>query len=56
GLIFASLMWVISSSGSMMLLTVYGGYLCILRAQRYMQRQKQLEAQNESAASETIKD
>uniref|UniRef100_A0A672RHM7 Cytochrome c oxidase assembly protein COX14 homolog n=3 Tax=Sinocyclocheilus grahami TaxID=75366 RepID=A0A672RHM7_SINGR len=43
-------------SGSMMLLTVYGGYLCVLRAQRYMQRQKQLEAQNESAASETIKD
>ncbi|XP_016381046.1 cytochrome c oxidase assembly protein COX14 homolog [Sinocyclocheilus rhinocerous] len=44
-------------SGSMMLLTVYGGYLCVLRAQRYMQRQKQLElaAQNESAASETIK-
>uniref|UniRef100_A0A673MNL7 Cytochrome c oxidase assembly factor COX14 n=1 Tax=Sinocyclocheilus rhinocerous TaxID=307959 RepID=A0A673MNL7_9TELE len=38
-------------SGSMMLLTVYGGYLCVLRAQRYMQRQKQLElaAQNESA-------
>ncbi|XP_016372832.1 cytochrome c oxidase assembly protein COX14 homolog [Sinocyclocheilus rhinocerous] len=45
-------------SGSMMLLTVYGGYLCVLRAQRYMQRQKQLDlaAQNESAASETIKD
>ncbi|XP_026121221.1 cytochrome c oxidase assembly protein COX14 homolog [Carassius auratus] len=45
-------------SGSMMLLTVYGGYLCVLRAQRFMQRQKQLElaAQNESAASETIKD
>uniref|UniRef100_A0A8C2JB77 Cytochrome c oxidase assembly factor COX14 n=1 Tax=Cyprinus carpio TaxID=7962 RepID=A0A8C2JB77_CYPCA len=43
-------------SGSMMLLTVYGGYLCVLRAQRYMQKQKQLEAQNESTASETIKD
>ncbi|XP_052446770.1 cytochrome c oxidase assembly protein COX14 homolog isoform X1 [Carassius gibelio] len=43
-------------SGSMMLLTVYGGYLCVLRAQRFMQRQKQLEAQNESTASETIKD
>ncbi|KTF93588.1 hypothetical protein cypCar_00036470 [Cyprinus carpio] len=45
-------------SGSMMLLTVYGGYLCVLRAQRFMQRQKQLElaAQTESAASETIKD
>ncbi|XP_077081617.1 cytochrome c oxidase assembly protein COX14 homolog [Siphateles boraxobius] len=45
-------------SGSMMLLTVYGGYLCVLRAQRYMQKQKQLElaAQSESTAAETIKD
>ncbi|KAI2650766.1 hypothetical protein H4Q32_000831 [Labeo rohita] len=45
-------------SGSMMLLTVYGGYLCVMRAQRYMQRKKQLElsAQSESGASETIKD
>ncbi|KAF4097293.1 cytochrome c oxidase assembly protein COX14 homolog [Onychostoma macrolepis] len=45
-------------SGSMMLLTMYGGYLCIMRAQRYMLKRKQLElaAENESAASETIKD
>lgn len=31
-------------SGSMMLLTLYGGYLCVARAQRYMEKQKQLEA------------
>ncbi|XP_051551341.1 cytochrome c oxidase assembly protein COX14 homolog [Myxocyprinus asiaticus] len=45
-------------SGSMMLLTVYGGYLCVMRAQRYMQKRKQLElaAQNESTTSESIKD
>ncbi|XP_067270816.1 cytochrome c oxidase assembly protein COX14 homolog [Pseudorasbora parva] len=45
-------------SGSMMLLTVYGGYLCVLRAQRYMQKQKQLKLaeQSESTAPETIKD
>ncbi|KAM7138884.1 cytochrome c oxidase assembly protein COX14 [Macrochelys suwanniensis] len=27
-------------SGSMMLLTLYGGYLCSARAYRYFQRQK----------------
>ncbi|XP_043078964.1 cytochrome c oxidase assembly protein COX14 homolog [Puntigrus tetrazona] len=45
-------------SGSMMLLTVYGGYLCVLRAQRYMQRKKQLDlaTQNGNASSETVKD
>ncbi|NP_001289695.1 cytochrome c oxidase assembly protein COX14 homolog [Danio rerio] len=45
-------------SGSMMLLTVYGGYLCVVRAQRYMQRKKQLElaAQSENTASEIIKE
>ncbi|KAG1946329.1 cytochrome c oxidase assembly protein COX14 homolog [Pimephales promelas] len=41
-------------SGSMMLLTVYGGYLCVLRAHRYMQKQKQLAAQSET--TETVKD
>lgn len=30
-------------SASMMLLTVYGGYLCVLRGYRYMQRQKELK-------------
>ncbi|XP_051978302.1 cytochrome c oxidase assembly protein COX14 homolog [Xyrauchen texanus] len=45
-------------SGSMMLLTVYGGYLCVMRAQRYMQKRKQLELaeQNGSTTSESIKD
>ncbi|XP_056615413.1 cytochrome c oxidase assembly protein COX14 homolog [Triplophysa dalaica] len=45
-------------SGSMMLLTVYGGYLCVLRAKRYMdkQNQLQLEAPNQSTDSEAIKD
>ncbi|KAK7126472.1 hypothetical protein R3I94_017827 [Phoxinus phoxinus] len=45
-------------SGSMMLLTVYGGYLCVLRAQRFMQKQKQLKLaeQSDSAATDTMKD
>lgn len=30
-------------SASMMLLTVYGGYLCAIRGYRYWQRQKQLK-------------
>ncbi|XP_023966161.1 cytochrome c oxidase assembly protein COX14 [Chrysemys picta bellii] len=30
-------------SGSMMLLTVYGGYLCSARVYRYFQRQKALK-------------
>ncbi|XP_017580517.1 cytochrome c oxidase assembly protein COX14 homolog [Pygocentrus nattereri] len=45
-------------SGSMMLLTVYGGYLCSMRFSRYMQRQKQLqlEAQDQTVDSEVVKD
>lgn len=45
-------------SGSMMLLTLYGGFLCVLRAKRYMdkQNQLQLEAPNQSTDSEAIKD
>ncbi|KAJ8358903.1 hypothetical protein SKAU_G00154280 [Synaphobranchus kaupii] len=35
-------------SGSMMLLTVYGGYLCVMRGHRYMQRQKQLQLEAEN--------
>ncbi|KPP78855.1 cytochrome c oxidase assembly protein COX14-like [Scleropages formosus] len=31
-------------SGSMMLLTLYGGYLCVMRGYRYVQRQKELQA------------
>ncbi|XP_062979225.1 cytochrome c oxidase assembly protein COX14 [Elgaria multicarinata webbii] len=44
-------------SGSMMLLTVYGGYLCSMRAYRYFQRRsalKQLEQQAINA--EAVKD
>ncbi|MCI4390275.1 hypothetical protein PGIGA_G00120650 [Pangasianodon gigas] len=45
-------------SGSMMLLTLYGGYLCTMRGYRYMQRQKQLQlaAQNQNTDPEIIKD
>ncbi|KAG9260162.1 cytochrome c oxidase assembly protein COX14 homolog [Astyanax mexicanus] len=45
-------------SGSMMVLTVYGGYLCAMRGYRYMQRQKELElaAQNQTVDPETVKD
>ncbi|XP_026876016.1 cytochrome c oxidase assembly protein COX14 homolog [Electrophorus electricus] len=45
-------------SASMMLLTLYGGYLCVLRGHRYLQRRKQLQlaAQNQSIDAETIKD
>ncbi|KAJ8260308.1 hypothetical protein GJAV_G00179470 [Gymnothorax javanicus] len=35
-------------SGSMMLLTIYGGYLCVMRGYRYMERQKQLKLQAEN--------
>ncbi|XP_026204297.1 cytochrome c oxidase assembly protein COX14 homolog [Anabas testudineus] len=43
-------------SGSMMLLTVYGGYLCALRANRYMEKQKQLKLAAENQDHEVIKD
>lgn len=43
-------------SGSMMLLTVYGGYLCVLRGYRYMERQKQLKLAAENQDPEVLKD
>ncbi|XP_029005775.1 cytochrome c oxidase assembly protein COX14 homolog [Betta splendens] len=43
-------------SGSMMLLTVYGGYLCALRGYRFMQKQKQLKLAAENQDPEVIKD
>ncbi|KAG9329140.1 hypothetical protein JZ751_007518 [Albula glossodonta] len=44
-------------SGSMMLLTLYGGYLCTMRAYRYMQRQKELKIAAENQTdSEVLKD
>ncbi len=43
-------------SASMMLLTVYGGYLCAMRGYRYMQKQKQLKLAAENQDPEVIKD
>ncbi|XP_071350520.1 cytochrome c oxidase assembly protein COX14 homolog [Trachinotus anak] len=43
-------------SASMMLLTVYGGYLCVMRGYRYMERQKQLKLAAENQDPEVIKD
>lgn len=43
-------------SGSMMLLTVYGGYLCAMRGYRYMQRQKELKLAAENQDPEVLKD
>lgn len=43
-------------SASMMLLTVYGGYLCTLRGYRYMQRQKELKLAAENQDAEVLKD
>lgn len=43
-------------SGSMMLLTLYGGYLCALRGYRYMEKQKQLKLAAENQDPEVIKD
>ncbi|XP_078545247.1 cytochrome c oxidase assembly protein COX14 [Lissotriton helveticus] len=43
-------------SGSMMLLTLYGGYLCSVRAYRYFQRREVLKQAAESQTSEILKD
>lgn len=43
-------------SASMMLLTAYGGYLCVLRGYRYMEKQKQLKVAAENQDPEAIKD
>lgn len=43
-------------SASMMLLTVYGGYLCAMRGYRYMQRQKELKLAAENQHPEVLKD
>ncbi|XP_022617176.1 cytochrome c oxidase assembly protein COX14 homolog [Seriola lalandi dorsalis] len=43
-------------SASMMLLTAYGGYLCVMRGHRYMERQKQLKLAAENQDPEVIKD
>ncbi|XP_030054091.1 cytochrome c oxidase assembly protein COX14 [Microcaecilia unicolor] len=43
-------------SGSMMILTLYGGYLCSIRAYRYFQRRNKLKEAAENQTSEIIKD
>uniref|UniRef100_UPI0037E753EE cytochrome c oxidase assembly protein COX14 homolog n=1 Tax=Semicossyphus pulcher TaxID=241346 RepID=UPI0037E753EE len=43
-------------TASMMLLTVYGGYLCTMRGYRYVQKQKQLQLAAENQDPEVIKD
>lgn len=43
-------------STSMMLLTLYGGYLCAIRGYRYMQKQKELKLAAENQDPEVIKE
>lgn len=43
-------------SASMMLLTAYGGYLCVMRGYRFMTKQKQLQLAAENQDPEAIKD
>ncbi|XP_061543602.1 cytochrome c oxidase assembly protein COX14 homolog [Phycodurus eques] len=43
-------------SASMMLLTLYGGYLCTMRGYRYMRRQKELKMAAENQDPEMMKD
>ncbi|XP_068123378.1 cytochrome c oxidase assembly protein COX14 [Hyperolius riggenbachi] len=43
-------------SGSMILLTVYGGYLCSLRVYRYFERRWQLKAAAENQTEAIVKD
>ncbi|XP_073469264.1 cytochrome c oxidase assembly protein COX14 [Aquarana catesbeiana] len=43
-------------SGTMMLLTLYGGYLCSLRVYRYFYRREQLRIAAENQTEDIIKD
>ncbi|XP_040196211.1 cytochrome c oxidase assembly protein COX14 homolog [Rana temporaria] len=43
-------------SGTMMLLTMYGGYLCSLRVYRYFTRREQLRIAAENQTEDIIKD
>lgn len=43
-------------SGSMMLLTLYGGFLCTLRAYNFFQKQKHLKVAAENQNPELVKD
>lgn len=42
-------------SASMMLLTLYGGYLCTMRGYRYMNKQKELQVAAENQDVEALK-
>ncbi|XP_010879011.1 cytochrome c oxidase assembly protein COX14 [Esox lucius] len=42
-------------SASMMLLTLYGGYLCTMRGYRYMNKQKDLQIAAENQDLESLK-
>ncbi|XP_042303224.1 cytochrome c oxidase assembly protein COX14 [Sceloporus undulatus] len=43
-------------SGSMMLLTLYGGYLCSVRAYRYFQNQSKIKQLEQQEITSTVKD
>ncbi|CAB1449335.1 unnamed protein product [Pleuronectes platessa] len=43
-------------TGSMMLLTVYGGYMCVMRGYRFVQKQNQLKLAAENQDPEILKD
>ncbi|XP_043939470.1 cytochrome c oxidase assembly protein COX14 [Protopterus annectens] len=43
-------------SGSMMLLTVYGGYICSMRAYRYFKRRQALKMAADNQSTDFIKD
>jgi len=43
-------------SGSMMVLTLYGGYLCVMRAYRFQQKQKQLQLAAENQDPDVLKE
>ncbi|XP_060925702.1 cytochrome c oxidase assembly protein COX14 homolog [Limanda limanda] len=43
-------------TGSMMLLTMYGGYMCVMRGYRFVQKQNQLKLAAENQDPEILKD
>ncbi|XP_077340424.1 cytochrome c oxidase assembly protein COX14 [Lithobates pipiens] len=43
-------------SGTMMLLTLYGGYLCSLRVYRFFHRRHQLQTAAENQTENIVKD
>ncbi|XP_034441033.1 cytochrome c oxidase assembly protein COX14 homolog [Hippoglossus hippoglossus] len=43
-------------TGSMLLLTAYGGYMCVMRGYRYVQKQNQLKLAAENQDPEILKD